>query len=119
MRISPTTPLIVTGPGGDYRTGWSESEIGTIFNARSACESLMIAAVWFLVGVAATLLFDNSRSPVKRPPASDVVRGVVDGAVPAAAPDSLLAGLTTGPSTGSGRVCARPDPHLFVAGEVQ
>ena len=25
MSIHATTPLIVTGPGGDYRTGWSES----------------------------------------------------------------------------------------------
>ncbi len=75
-------PLVVTGPGGEYRRAWSEDDIDAIVTAAGWRPSLIALAVVFVVGIAAAILFDT---PVKRPPASDVVRGVVDGAAPAAA----------------------------------
>lgn len=82
MSSSPTSPLILLGPGGEYRRAWSEDDIDAIVTAAGWRPTLIALAVVFAVFVAAAILAD---SPVKRPPASDVVRGVVDGAAPAAA----------------------------------
>ncbi|KKK57198.1 hypothetical protein LCGC14_3056910 [marine sediment metagenome] len=59
MSIHATTPLILLGPGGDYRTEWSESDIVAASGIRFTAIALTVA---FAVLIAAAILFDPQTS---------------------------------------------------------
>ena len=81
MSISSKTPLLRTGPGGEYQRAWYPRDIDRV----CGCTLIVLCVLFPLLAIAVALVFDITDTPVKRPPASDVVTGVVDGATPAAA----------------------------------